>query len=155
MQHQPTGSRRCTRCGEEKSLDQFYVRRDRGGVHPHCKSCHAASRRRNRAKYAQADRDRARYATDPEFRERRRRNEEARIEAGYPTNTRRYREIRQQFYAEANGRCAICGDPMTFDDATLDHIVPLSKGGPHTLSNLQIAHRVCNSVKGARLPDAA
>lgn len=33
---------------------------------------------------------------------------------------------------------------------TLDHIVPLSRGGPHTLANSQLAHRSCNSRKGTR-----
>lgn len=35
---------------------------------------------------------------------------------------------------------------------TLDHIVPLSKGGPHSYANSQLAHRSCNSSKGANLP---
>lgn len=32
---------------------------------------------------------------------------------------------------------------------TLDHIVPVAAGGCHLRSNLQIAHRWCNSKKGA------
>lgn len=32
-------------------------------------------------------------------------------------------------------------DPMS---ASLDHIVPLSKGGTHTRDNVQIAHLICN-----------
>jgi 5-methylcytosine-specific restriction endonuclease McrA len=31
-----------------------------------------------------------------------------------------------------------------------DHIQPLSRGGHDTLDNVQAAHRVCNSAKGAR-----
>lgn len=60
------------------------------------------------------------------------------------------------------GVCGICGDPMDRTvqhpdpaSSTLDHIVPLAKGGPHEQSNLQWAHRVCNIRKGARLPDTA
>ena len=34
--------------------------------------------------------------------------------------------------------------------ATLDHIVPRSKGGADTLENLQLAHAHCNKVKGNR-----
>ena len=30
---------------------------------------------------------------------------------------------------------------------TVDHIVPLSKGGTHTWNNVQLAHMACNSGK--------
>lgn len=53
--------------------------------------------------------------------------------------------------------CGICELPV--DPAarwpepgavTLDHIVPLARGGAHTRANTQCAHAYCNSVKGAR-----
>lgn len=54
-----------------------------------------------------------------------------------------------------NWTCAICGDPIDprakWPDmmcASLDHIVPMSKGGPHTYGNVQAAHNLCNSYKG-------
>lgn len=34
---------------------------------------------------------------------------------------------------------------------TLDHVIPLSKGGSHSLKNLTAACAVCNGKKGARL----
>jgi 5-methylcytosine-specific restriction endonuclease McrA len=34
--------------------------------------------------------------------------------------------------------------------ASVDHIVPLSLGGPHTLDNAQLAHLRCNAIKGNR-----
>jgi 5-methylcytosine-specific restriction endonuclease McrA len=40
-------------------------------------------------------------------------------------------------------------DPMC---ATIDHIVPLSKGGNHTWSNCQPMHKACNENKGDQLP---
>lgn len=57
------------------------------------------------------------------------------------------------------GICALCANPI---DSTLawpdpasrsvDHIVPLSKGGTHEQSNLQWTHLVCNLKKGASAP---
>ena len=54
--------------------------------------------------------------------------------------------------------CGLCGRPvdsslpsMTAMGATVDHIVPLKRGGTHTWSNVQLAHRTCNARKGARL----
>lgn len=51
-------------------------------------------------------------------------------------------------------RCGICGgkvDPKAKGarGKSLDHIVPVSLGGPHTLANAQLAHMNCNSQKGA------
>lgn len=57
------------------------------------------------------------------------------------------------------GICKLCGKPVNTADRrsngigysypTIDHIVPLSKGGGHVMSNVQLAHMICNSRKGA------
>lgn len=36
--------------------------------------------------------------------------------------------------------------------ATLDHRVPISEGGPHLASNVQLAHWTCNQWKAAMGP---
>ncbi|MGB5697222.1 MAG: HNH endonuclease [Polyangiales bacterium] len=36
---------------------------------------------------------------------------------------------------------------------TIDHVVPLSKGGPDMRANVKLAHFGCNSSKGNRTPD--
>lgn len=53
-----------------------------------------------------------------------------------------------------NWLCGICGElvdkEIPYPDresASVDHIVPLSKGGNHTYDNLQIAHLQCNLKK--------
>lgn len=58
--------------------------------------------------------------------------------------------------------CGICSEPVAQDLAwphqlspSLDHILPLSKGGHHTLENTQLAHLQCNVRKGARVEDLA
>lgn len=49
--------------------------------------------------------------------------------------------------------CAICRKAMTLRTATFDHIIPLSHGGPFLEWNLQLAHKSCNSRRGAaRIP---
>ena len=57
-------------------------------------------------------------------------------------------------YERDNGVCQICGLPVHptkgIDnnwDGTIDHIQPLSVGGKHSMSNCQLAHRICNSLK--------
>jgi hypothetical protein len=50
--------------------------------------------------------------------------------------------------------CHICGDPVDRNAEvpdlaapTLDHVVPLARGGRHTETNIKTAHFYCNSVK--------
>ena len=44
--------------------------------------------------------------------------------------------------------CEICGQPiLTEEEKSLDHIVPLKKGGDRRLENLRVAHIACNSRK--------
>lgn len=47
--------------------------------------------------------------------------------------------------------CSICGGALG-DDRSFDHVMPLSKGGPHSIGNLAIAHLKCNNRKRARVP---
>lgn len=54
-------------------------------------------------------------------------------------------------------RCHICGGKVRrgvdgFDPQapTIDHVVPLSRGGEHSYRNTACAHRICNMRKGAR-----
>lgn len=68
------------------------------------------------------------------------------------------RIARPSIYKRDGWICGICKgpvdpslkapDPMS---ASLDHIVPLAKGGAHSRSNVQCAHWICNSRKGDRL----
>jgi 5-methylcytosine-specific restriction endonuclease McrA len=37
------------------------------------------------------------------------------------------------------------------DGPTVDHIIPLTHGGPHSYENTQLAHRRCNTQKGNRV----
>ena len=60
----------------------------------------------------------------------------------------------ERLFKRDNGICQICGMPvhpvkLSDDnwDGTIDHIVPLSLGGEHSLNNCQLAHRICNSLK--------
>ena len=45
-------------------------------------------------------------------------------------------------------RCALTGRPLQPEDASLDHIVPVSRGGLHLLENVQVLHTAANRAKG-------
>lgn len=59
-----------------------------------------------------------------------------------------------KLFKRDNGVCQICGMICYFSNdycadlyPTIDHIVPISKGGSHTWNNVQLAHRICNLNK--------
>lgn len=66
-----------------------------------------------------------------------------------------------ELYRRDNGVCHICGGVCDWNDKeyrpqgivcgnnypSIDHVVPLSKGGLHAWDNVQLAHRLCNSLK--------
>lgn len=55
--------------------------------------------------------------------------------------------------------CQLCNEPVDMSKEgtsdklapSLDHIIPLSKGGEHSYANTQLAHHYCNSCKGNEL----
>lgn len=58
---------------------------------------------------------------------------------------RRY--VARRVYGRDGHRCRICGSTVNL---TVDHIIPLARGGTNDLDNLQTLCRSCNSRKGVR-----
>lgn len=73
------------------------------------------------------------------------------FKAAYKKNRRRV--------LEESDVCAICGMPIDRSlrfpnpmSATVDHIIPIIKGGhPSDPANLQAAHLICNQMKASKL----
>lgn len=61
------------------------------------------------------------------------------------------KEQRRLLYNEGDPICPDCGEPMTFEEFTADHIYPHSRGGKTILSNLRKCCRSCNSRKRDRI----
>jgi 5-methylcytosine-specific restriction enzyme A len=67
----------------------------------------------------------------------------------------RARELRQSAWwkrRRAVGRCAYCGRPTPPRALTMDHRIPLVRGGRSTRGNLVPACKACNSAKKYLLP---
>lgn len=62
------------------------------------------------------------------------------------------KRITDLIYSRDGMVCSLCHLPVRREDASVDHVVPLSKGGPSTMDNLRLAHRRCNFAKGNRAP---
>jgi len=65
------------------------------------------------------------------------------------------RELRKQNWWRnriAQGVCHYCGESFPPKELTLDHIVPVARGGRSTKGNCVPACKVCNNQKRSLLP---
>lgn len=69
------------------------------------------------------------------------------------TNVRKIfsKDSRMKIYDKSNHKCCLCGKPIEYVDMTVDHIVPLSRGGKNTFNNLRCVCENCNKFKGNML----
>ena len=56
------------------------------------------------------------------------------------------RNIKNKLFSAGN-LCGLCGLPMEYQDANIDHKIPRSKGGANSLNNMQLTHVKCNQKK--------
>lgn len=121
----------CRGCKQPKTPDDFYRDKHKASGHAaHCKECHKAKG---------SPRRRARLF-DVEFE----------------------KLDRRDVYERDGWICGLCCESVDPNEewpsllsASLDHVIPLSKGGPHVHSNVQLAHLGCNISKGNRQELAA
>lgn len=67
--------------------------------------------------------------------------------------------ITHESIAERDGyRCYLCGDDVDMSlprtsrfGATLDHVIPISKGGADSMDNLRLTHWICNVKKSDKI----
>lgn len=72
----------------------------------------------------------------------------------------------EKLFNRENGKCYLCGGECDWEDyvvrdgnyivgdnyPSIDHVIPLAKGGKHEWENVRLAHKKCNTVKRDRLP---
>ncbi len=59
------------------------------------------------------------------------------------------KEVRRYVFLRDNYQCKSCGKTANETELTIDHIIPLSKGGSNDISNLQTLCSECNQKKKA------
>ncbi|MBW8721615.1 MAG: HNH endonuclease [Polaromonas sp.] len=71
------------------------------------------------------------------------------------TRDKIYKTVARQLHGVVP--CWVCGEHVTREAATLEHILPLSEGGNSHAENLAISHEVCNGQRHAtgEVPAAA
>ncbi len=55
--------------------------------------------------------------------------------------------------SKQNHKCALTGRELTSENCSIDHIVPLSKGGTHSIDNAQLVVAEANHAKGSLTQD--
>ncbi len=95
----------------------------------------------------QAERNKRTSAASRREQKRRRRAQKA----GVPVERFRVADI----FDRDEWRCQLCGKTVDATlkhphrlSASLDHVIPLARGGSHTRANVQLAHMICNVWKG-------
>lgn len=100
-----------------------------------------ANRRISNKKYYEKNRERVRLIHQISEENRRRKTGDIKI------NSSTWIEIKNKF----DNKCVGCGISEEEVKLTIDHIIPLSKGGRHHQDNIQPLCRSCNSRKGVSL----
>jgi hypothetical protein len=172
------GTRTCSKCMERLPISSFH--RDKsasGGIRSTCKKCrishvqvwykenilerrkHATDRRRNNQE-SERQKDNERYVRDREKRIalatehshlRKARKKKVKTERGISRLS-----LKKKF----GTKCHYCAKEMDFsvaagrkfnsDMATIEHLIPLARGGEHTFENTVLACRFCNISRGAK-----
>lgn len=52
----------------------------------------------------------------------------------------------------SSGKCYYCGKKVAYKDVTMDHILPLARGGKSSKDNLVPACKSCNNKKQSMMP---
>lgn len=158
------GLRRCKICAEIKPLQEFWGPADPGKRRFKCASCCSAKQKLTRKHYGPNDRARARAKR---WREQHPDLATARIAAWrksnpeYTTETQRKRRARaakagvfrvaqedlHRLFVRQQFSCGLCFDSNFIGGRELDHIIPISRGGRHSIGNLMWLCHKCNRKK--------
>lgn len=117
---------------------------------------HSEKGRASALKYAKSEKGKAqqkRYRQTPKGKAQTRRRVLIRLtrksKAGGSYTTKQWKQLCAQY----DYRCLACGKQFTFEELTVDHVVPISKGGTSNIENLQPLCLSCNQSKGANTTD--
>lgn len=162
----------CTKCKVSKTVDQFGKnRRSSDGLQWKCKQCRYEETQAWKAKnpdrwkqhqksYWDRHKDKN-HATQKAWREktfasdpvawRKRKVEEyhRRKRAGEDTSPIDLKRV----WERDEGICYLCLEHVSYSESSCDHIIPISRDGLHVEDNVAMVHPVCNSRKGAYLPE--
>lgn len=176
-------SKRCPRCKKEKPIREFYKNKSKAdGLTIQCKVCtkqlHHETYLRNKEKICEQSKlwrinNRERYNVNSRKRKKKYRlaHPERKGEwiKNHPHKTKEYTQVRRaRLFGNGNKitseewktlldfyghKCLCCGKTEKEVTITLDHVVPISKGGLNIIGNAQPLCLSCNSKKNVKTID--
>jgi len=136
------GQKYCWRCRSWRARSDYGVDRSRwDGLSAICTPCRRPLKQLKLINETPAEYARRRYATDADFRARRRQHSHSRKRGIAPMPIQGIENLLDW----TGGLCLYCPKPAT----TWDHIVPVSRGGQTVPGNMAPACTSCNSRKKA------
>lgn len=169
------GLKCCARCNETQPIAEFTKNRNtKHGLKVYCKTCCKIEREIKRDYNKQKSKE-WREANPDRFKERRdawmQENPQSQNETRQQwlkANSLKVRQIKKAYKVRRQGWeigevdyveilmrdglvCHICGFDVEPTDIHFDHVIPLSKGGAHSMDNIHISHSRCNMKKHNKL----
>lgn len=163
----------CTLCNNDKPAEMFYSNRTRiDGLSVWCKECTLYKQKAKRERNLELARKKERKARKRYYKNNKRKVLDAQKDytllwtKNHPDRVRAYarkaQHKRRVWIAESgwfavtkkdmarimSGECYLCGSR---EKQTVDHIIPLSRGGRHSVGNLGTLCHSCNSRKRNKL----
>lgn len=164
-----SGKKKCTKCKQKKNLSEFHKDSSNlDGLYPWCKECKNLKRR----EYVIANSDK-----EKKYREENKEKIASKSRIWYLANKERRSAVRKKYYeankarnhAYSNARNRKAG-PITKEvldhiiwckeqlcsycwqiGGQHDHVLPISKGGAHSVDNIVPCCQRCNDSKGSKL----
>lgn len=158
------GKRVCPGCGEDKPIGDYSPHRSKPlGLSTYCKRCQATRTAKNRQRpgWVRSPRD---PEKDRQYAQRWRAANPEKVRAFHDAYKARKSNAlvemftRKEIFDRDGWQCHICRTEIDPEvayphplSASLDHVVPLIRGGAHSRANVAAAHFTCNSSKKDRV----
>jgi 5-methylcytosine-specific restriction endonuclease McrA len=172
----------CTRCQEIKPVEAFSKWNRQDGYQNYCKVCNSEYRKEYKTRPGKREEQQTRkqrwrqnnleharrldreskyreYERDPEHVKARTHNQNVKRRLRVENAFVEYVDT-QAVWMRDQGMCQICGEGVSKwrrfphpESPSVDHIVPLARGGEHSMANVQLTHLRCNLSKGCDTPE--
>lgn len=143
----------CSSCKANLPFSEFHKHpRGQFGLHPRCKPCKALSDKNSKLNNPNRDSDNSKRfrLSNPEYMSNWRKDNPEKVLAANAKRRSRLKNNGVYFITEKDGlalynsNCFYCGSDKQIQ---ADHIIPIARGGSHSIGNLLPACATCNKSK--------